>query len=103
VGGFAGFRAAPQAIAIALGRGHLAWAGEVAARLRAAGVSVAVSTEPDAGAGKQLAAADKLGARYAILVGENEAAARQAALKDLESGQQETLDLDALVARLVGA
>ena len=103
VGGFAGFRAAPQAIAIALGRGHLAWAGEVAARLRAAGVSVAVSTEPDAGAGKQLAAADKLGARYAILVGENEAAAHQAALKDLKSGQQETLALDALAARLVGA
>lgn len=103
VGAFAAFRAAPQAVAIALGRAQLGWTGEVATRLREAGVHVAISTEPEAGAGKQIGAAAKLGARYAVLAGENEAATRQAALKNLASGQQETLDLDALVARLAEA
>ncbi|MGH2355723.1 MAG: histidine--tRNA ligase [Chloroflexota bacterium] len=100
VGAFAGFRAAPAAVVIALGRAHLGWAGQIAARLREARVNIAISTDPDSGAGKQIGAAAKSGARYAILVGESEAAARQATLKDLESGQQETLDLEALVARL---
>lgn len=103
VGAFASFRAAPTAVAVALGPAHVGWAGQVAARLRGAGVSVAMSTEPDAGAGRQIGGAAKLGARFAILVGEDEATSRQATLKDLESGQQETLDMDALVDRLVGS
>ncbi len=100
VGAFAGFRAAPAAVAIALGRAQLSWAGQLAARLRAAGVSVATGADPEAGAGKQIGAAAKLGARYAILVGDAEAGAAQGTLKDLESGQQETLGVDALVQRL---
>lgn len=100
IGGFAGFRAAPGAVAIALGRAQLAWVGEVAERLRATGVAVAVATEPDAGAGKQIGGAAKLGARFAILAGETEAASGQVGLKDLENGQQETLDVPALIERL---
>ena len=100
VGAFAGFRAAPAAVAIALGRAQLPWTGQLAARLRAAGVSVATGADPDAGAGKQIGAAAKLGARYAILVGDSEADSAQGTLKDLESGQQETLGVDALVQRL---
>jgi histidyl-tRNA synthetase len=100
VGAFAGFRAAPAAVAIALGTPHLRWAGQIAARLREAGVGVAISTDPDRGAGRQLEAASKLGARYAILVGEDEARSQKATLRDLESRQQETLDLDDLIRRL---
>lgn len=100
IGGFAGFRAAPAAVAIPLGRAQLAWAGEVAGRLRDAGVAVAMAADPDAGAGKQIGAAAKLGARYAVLVGETEAAGGQVGLKDLENGQQETLDVPALLERL---
>ncbi len=100
IGAFGGLRAAPDAVAIALGRPQLAWAGRVAARLRAAGVSVAISTKPERAAGKQLEAASKLGARYALLIGEDEAAAQQITLRDLEARAQERLDLDSLVARL---
>ncbi len=100
IGGFAGFRATPAAVAIALGRAQLAWVGEVAERLRATGVAVAVATEPDAGAGKQIGGAAKLGARFAILAGETEAASGQVGLKDLENGQQEMLDVPALIERL---
>ena len=100
VGAFKELRAAPTAVAIALGAAQLGWAGEVASRSRAAGVSVAVSTDPEGGAGKQLGAAAKLGAQYALLVGESEAQAKQVALKDLSSGQQETLGLEETIARL---
>jgi histidyl-tRNA synthetase len=100
VGAFKELRAAPAAVAIALGGAQLGWAGEVAATLRAVGVAVAVSTDPEAGAGRQLGNAAKLGAKYALLVGESEAQARQVALKDLGSGQQETLGVDELDPRL---
>jgi histidyl-tRNA synthetase len=100
VGAFQDFRAAPVAVAIALGRAQLGWAGQVATRLRAAGVSVAMGADPDGGAGKQIGAAAKLGARYAVLVGDAEAGAGKATLKDLASGEQETLDPDDLLRRL---
>ena len=100
VGAFGGLRAAPTAVAIALGQAQLSWAGQVAAQLRAAGVSVAMGADPDSGAGKQLGAAAKLGARYALLMGESEAAARQVALKDLETGEQQAVGLEELVTRL---
>jgi histidyl-tRNA synthetase len=100
VGAFAGFRSAPAVVAIALGRAQLGWAGHVAATLRRAGVGVAIGADPEAGAGRQIGAAARLGARYALLVGDAEASAGRATLKDLESGEQETLEVDALVRRL---
>ncbi|HET7771148.1 MAG TPA: histidine--tRNA ligase [Chloroflexota bacterium] len=100
VGAFKELRAAPTAVAIALGTAQLGWAGEVAAKLRSAGVSVAVSAEPESGAGKQLGAAAKLGARYALVIGESETQSRTVALKDLGSGQQEPLSLDEAISRL---
>jgi histidyl-tRNA synthetase len=103
VGAFGDLRAAPTAVAIAMGTPQLRWAGEIAARMREAGVSVAMSSDPDSGAGKQLGAAGKLGARYALLAGETEAAARQVGLKDLESGQQETLSLEEAIKRLASS
>ena len=59
-----------------------------------------MGADPDGGVGKQIGAAAKLGARYAILVGDAEAGARRATLKDLETGEQETLDPDDLLRRL---
>lgn len=103
LGVFASLRAAPEVVAIALGGAQLAWLGEVAAHLRRAGISVAISTEPERAAGRQIEAADKLGARYALIVGESEAAARTAALRQLATREQETLDPEALVARLTHA
>jgi histidyl-tRNA synthetase len=100
VGAFKELRAAPTAVAIALGTAQLGWAGEVAAKLRSAGVSVAVSAEPESGAGKQLGAAAKLGARYALVIGESEAQSKTVALKDLGSGQQEPVSLEEVASRL---
>lgn len=49
---------------------------------------------------KQFARADKWGARVALVLGENEVAAQQVVVKDLQSGEQETLAQSSLVERL---
>ena len=100
VGAFADFQSGPEVVAIALGAGQLAWTGQVAARLREAGVRVALSIEPRAQLGRQLEAAAKLGAHYALLLGEDELAAQLVTLRDLDSRQQVTLDVASLLARL---
>ncbi|WON75872.1 histidine--tRNA ligase [Serratia sp. UGAL515B_01] len=49
---------------------------------------------------KQITRADKWGARIALILGENEVAAQQVVVKDLCSGEQETLAQSEIAARL---
>ncbi|WAT01377.1 histidine--tRNA ligase [Rouxiella chamberiensis] len=49
---------------------------------------------------KQFARADKWGARIALVLGEDEVAAQQVVVKDLQSGEQETLAQSELAVRL---
>ncbi len=50
--------------------------------------------------GAQLKFANNVGARWAVIIGEDEVAKNKVALKDMESGEQEILDSDELVKRL---
>ena len=74
-------------------------AAVVANDLRRGGVSTVIGT-----AGRSLRAqmrhANQLGARYAVLLGEAELASGNVTLRNLESAEQETLTLEAVVARL---
>lgn len=73
-----------------------------AARLRRAGARVAVS--PDSGkVGKQLARAARDGARFALILGPDEAAAGRLTVRDLRSGDQAALPLAEVPARLAAA
>jgi histidyl-tRNA synthetase len=47
--------------------------------------------------------ANKLGARFTLIVGENEMAAGRYALKDMASGEQENLTRDEIAAKLAAA
>lgn len=49
---------------------------------------------------KQITRADKWGARIALILGENEVAAQQVVVKDLRSGEQETLAQSEVATRL---
>ncbi|MCB9779818.1 MAG: histidine--tRNA ligase [Alphaproteobacteria bacterium] len=69
---------------------------------RDAGVNAEVSLEPKK-LGKQFKAADKRGVRWTVVIGPDEAAAGQVQLKDLRSGEGESLSLAAAVARVAGA
>ena len=72
---------------------------EVAGRLRAAGVRVDIAYG-GRGLKGAMKAADRSGARFALVLGENELASGQVELKDLSNGNQERLALDDVVQQL---
>jgi histidyl-tRNA synthetase len=70
-------------------------AGALAAELRAAGVSVERSVYRKLK--RALEVANKIGARYALILGDNEISARTYLLKDMTSGEQISLAREQLV------
>ena len=73
-------------------------AGEIAAELRAAGISVERSV--DRRLKRALETANKIGARFALILGDNEIAAGTYLIKDMASGQQTPLTREALAAHI---
>lgn len=72
--------------------------GVLARDLRRQGLSVEVST--DSRLKRSLEVANKQGARYTLLVGDNEIAAGTYTLKNMVSGEQESLREDQLIERI---
>jgi histidyl-tRNA synthetase len=83
----------------ALGPEARRFALPLAHRLRLAGIRTEIEHR-DAGLKQQLKRADKLKARLALLIGEDEIKSGQLALKDLASGQQHTVTLADLESRI---
>ncbi len=75
-----------------------ALAGTLAAELRSAGISVERSV--DRKLKRALEVANKMGARFALILGDNEIAAGTYLLKDMAAGEQESLTRDQLIARI---
>jgi histidyl-tRNA synthetase len=89
----------PRPIALVpLGEAAEAQALTLAQQLRHAGFSVDLGYAGNLR--RRLARADRVKARVAIILGDNELARGAAALRDLDSGAQSDVPLDALVARL---
>ncbi len=80
---------------------HVKHAARTAAAFRAAGLRVELVLEASK-LGKQFKHADAIGSRYVATVGPKEVAAGGVALKNLTSGEQDTLPLDAAIARIRG-
>ena len=77
----------------------------LANQLRQAGIKVTCQLQPDK-LGKQFKYADRIGARIAVVVGPDEAANQQASLKDLKTGDQQTVaqkDLADTIQKLLEA
>ncbi|MDE2803815.1 MAG: histidine--tRNA ligase [Gemmatimonadota bacterium] len=73
----------------------------VAHRLRASGHRVMYSLKSQ-GLGKQLKAANRAGAAYAVIIGPDEAASASATVRDLKTGVQDTRSLESLIERGLG-
>lgn len=71
-----------------------------ASRLRAEGLRVDLALK-DQSVGKALKRADQSGARFAVVIGSSEREAGALTVRDLASGEEEKIDLEALVARLL--
>jgi histidyl-tRNA synthetase len=73
-------------------------AGALAAELRATGISVERSV--DRKLKRALETANKMGARFALILGDNEIAAGTYLMKDMASGEQVSLSREALAAHI---
>ena len=83
-----------------LGEPAVRHAAVMARDFRAAGVSVELS---EGKLKRSMELANKLGARFTLIVGENEMAEGRYAFKNMASGEQEKLTRDEIAARLAGA
>ncbi len=81
-----------------LGEAALRHAGVLARDLRGAGISVELAAEGKLKRAMELA--NKLGARYTLILGDNEIAAGNYALKHMQSGEQHNVSRDELRAKL---
>src|SRR5690606_5708845 len=96
---------APDVFIVSIGDGarRAGFAAAEALRDRVPGVSVSIGV-PSAGFKAQMRRADRSGARFAVIIGEDEVAAGQYALKPLRTDEpQLSLSLDDLVQRLSSA
>jgi histidyl-tRNA synthetase len=89
----------PELFMAALGERARRWLRPVTMQLRSEGVRVEAEYE-EASLKSQLRRADKLGARLVCIVGENELAAGQIVLKNLQTKAQETLAADRALEEL---
>ena len=86
---------------ISSGTGAQSAAMQLAERVRDAVPQIKLMTNYGGGNfKKQITRADKWGARIALILGENEVASQQVVVKDLRSGEQETLAQSEVAARL---
>ena len=85
----------PDVVVISQGKAAEALAVPVARQLRQIGQAVDVDLS-GAGFGKQLKRAGKSGARWALLIGDDEAASGQLQRKDLQSGESSTIALQTI-------
>ena len=91
-----------EAVVIPMDSGCMAFAAETATILRQVGVRTQVYFE-DRKFKQKLGYADKAGIPFALIIGENEAALRVAAVKDLAAGTQETLSPEDAAAKISAA
>lgn len=88
-----------QVVVMPMTDAELPQALEVAASLRRSGVSTISYSEPT-DLGKKFKYVDRMGCRWAVLIGENEVRNNTVSLKDMQTGEKNSLTLDTLVARL---
>ena len=89
----------PDLVVISQGSAAEALAVPAARHLRQSGLAVELDLS-GAGFGKQLKRAGKSGARWALLIGDEEATSGQLQLKDLHSGDNQTMDLHQVAVEL---
>ena len=88
-----------QVYVVALGESAKAESFRLVTRLRAAGVGADLDMMGRSMKG-QMKDASRSGARWAVILGDEEMASNQATLKDLRTGEQETMSRDQLEARV---
>ncbi|HEX4331522.1 MAG TPA: histidine--tRNA ligase [Usitatibacter sp.] len=88
----------PDAFVVHAGEGADLTAWTVAEKMRDAGLAVVLG--PGGNFGRQMKKADASGARFAVIIGESEAASGRVTLKNLRAGEQSTVELERAIQLL---
>ena len=83
-----------------VGKGNLKYSLELAAQLRSQSINTETYTDPDVALDKQLKYADKKGIPFVAIIGEKEVKDNTVTLKDMATGDQQSLSLDKLLSLL---
>ncbi len=78
---------------LVMGDNNVAYAMNIVSQLRDAGIVAIPYLDTDKKFKNQIEYADKIGARFAAIIGDDEVSKNQVALKNMENGNQETLSV----------
>ena len=87
---------------LVMGNKNVPYAMNVVSKLRDAGIVAVPYLDTDKKFKNQIEYADKTGALYAAIIGDDEVAKNEIALKNMESGTQETLSLENAIKNIKG-
>ncbi len=85
---------------LVMGQQNVSYAMELVAKLRADGIVAVPYLDTDKKFKNQIEYADKIGAKYSIIIGDDEVANKVVALKNMESGVQESVAFDDIVQKV---
>ncbi len=85
---------------LVMGQQNVSYAMELVAKLRENGIVAVPYLDTDKKFKNQIEYADKIGAKYSIIIGDDEVANKIVSLKNMESGAQESVALDAIVQKI---
>ena len=88
---------------LVMGDENLQYAMQVLNELRGANIPSVPYLDTDKKFKNQIEYADKIGARFAAIIGESEVAENKIALKDMKSGNQESLSVADAIKKIKGA
>ena len=89
-----------RAAVLCMGGDQVAYSMRVLAALRCAGIAAVPYLDANKKFKNQIEFADKINADFSIIIGENERASEMLALKNMQTGQQQTLSLDDVIKLL---
>ncbi len=94
------FESVADAAVLVMGNDRVAYALNVLAELRGHGVSAIPYLDADKKFKKQMEFANKINVKYTVIIGEDEEANKTATVKNMESGDQETMSISDVIKKL---
>lgn len=85
---------------LVMGNNNVAYAANVVNALRDKGIVAVSYLDTDKKFKNQIEYADKIGARFSMIIGDDEVAKKVVALKDMQSGNQETLSINDAIKKI---
>ena len=89
-----------DAAVLVMGQQNVPYAMKLITELREKGIVAVPYLDTDKKFKNQIEYADKIGAKYSIIIGDDEVANKIVSLKNMESGVQESVALDAIVQKI---